>query len=272
MSFDVMGRRVPDYDICSYDGSRLTFRGPKPDLSRPYVAFLGTTDTFGKLVERPFPELLADHLPVSAVNLGMQNGGVDAYLGDPAVIEVAKQAQLRVVQVIGALNLSNHYFKVHPRRNDRFIAANEGLRRLFPEVDFAHFHFTKAMLNALKDCSDKRYRMVCKELQDIWLARMTMLLTLLGERTILLWIGQKPPVQDATLEPSEPMLVDADMIARMRQKTSTYIENIQPAPPPVEGKVLNGSLERVAAGMIMSPSQHVQTAQMLQEACIDLMH
>ena len=272
MTYDVTGLCGLDYEICAYDGSRLSFRGPKRDLSKPYVAFLGTTETFGKFVAQPYPTLLGQQLPAEPVNLGMINGGLDAYLNDPAVIELAKQADLRVVQVIGALNLSNHYFQVHPRRNDRFVSASDALKRLFPEIDFTEFHFTKAMLTALNHRSDERYKMVCDELQKIWLARMTVLLKLLGERTILLWFaGHKPPA-NALASPSDPMLIDADMIERMRAKSSAYVEIV---PDPIAIKrdqedMLRTLVNQAAAKQVMGPNAHIQAAQALQETCLHL--
>ena len=100
MSFDGAGLNGLDYDVCAYDGSRLMFRGPKIDVDKPYVAFLGATETFGKFVAQPFPTVLAKHLPAQSLNLGMINAGEDVYLGDPAIVGLAKNANLRVVQVL----------------------------------------------------------------------------------------------------------------------------------------------------------------------------
>jgi len=87
MSYDGTGLTGIDYDLCSYEGSRLTFRGPRADIEKRYVAYLGATETFGKFVEKPFPNLLADYLPASSLNLGMINGGLDTILGDKRGIE-----------------------------------------------------------------------------------------------------------------------------------------------------------------------------------------
>lgn len=273
MSYEVLGRPGLDYRICGYDGSRLRFRGPRADLSKPFVAFLGTTQTFGKCVARPFPNLLEAHLPASSVNFGLINGGVDAYLKDPAVLELAKKAELRVVQVIGALNLSNHYFKVHPRRNDRFIRAHSTLRKLFPEVDFTEFHFTGAMLNALRGTSIERYSLVCDELQKIWLARMTVLLQLLGERTILFWFASAPPPVDAVTDPSDPVLVDADMIERMRAKSSAYVQIVPDERTLRQDRdyLAEVAMQSPAAQAAMGPAAHFQAAQALQETCAHLL-
>ena len=40
---------------------KLLFRGPKRDLDQPFVAFLGGTNTYGKFIERPFPDLGRRH-------------------------------------------------------------------------------------------------------------------------------------------------------------------------------------------------------------------
>lgn len=273
MTYDVMGRRVLDYETCFYEGSRLYFRGPKHDLSRPYVAFIGATDTFGKFIARPFPERVCTHLPEAAVNLGMIGGGIDAYLNDRAILNVAKQAELRVVQVMGALNLSNYYFRVHPRRNDRLIAPQEALTKLYPEIDFAEFHFTKAMLRALKRHCERRYAMVCRELQDIWLARMTMLLALLGEPTVLMWFAHQAPPQDALQNPQEPMLINTDLIARMRGKASAYVEVVPDAQAQAQGTdgMYFGALEEPAAAKLMGSHAHEQAEIALQEPCRHLL-
>lgn len=270
MTFDVMGRRLLDYEICVYDGSRLKFRGPKHDLSQPYVAFLGTTDTFGKFIEDPFPDLLATHLSADAVNLGMVNGGIDAYLNDPAILEVARKADLRVIQIMGALNLSNCFYKVHPRRNDRFLGPQETLVRLFPEVDFTEYHFTRAMMEGLRRVSDERYNIVCRELQDIWLARMTMLLKLLGDKTVLMWFAQGLPPNDAISELGEPALIDAELVGRLRRLTRSYVEVVpEPAQRTAEMEgMLFSALDERAARAVMGPSAHLEAARALQETCL----
>jgi hypothetical protein len=273
MSYDSKGLNRIDYELCNYDGSRITFRGPKADIEQRYIAFLGATETFGKFVEDPFPKLLAEFLPAKPMNLGMINGGVDAILGDKFVMETAKKADLRIVQVIGALNQTNHYFKVHPRRNDRFVAPREPLKRMFPEIDFAEFHFTKAMLTALHGCSKKRYRMLCDELQKKWLTSMAELLEQLGEKTILLWFGSVRPPKNAVRNPKDPMLIDAKMIAQLRGKASAYVECV-PGPQAAErdANTLRGTLmSPEAIQQVMGPIAHAQAAQALQEISEQMM-
>ena len=273
MTYDGTGLLGLDYDICAYEGSRLQFRGPKPELGNGYIAFLGATETFGKFVEDPYPKLLNKQLPIEVLNLGLLNGGADAYLADPTVLSLARHADLRVLQVFGALNQSNHYYKVHPRRNDRFIGANQTLMRLFPEVDFTEFHFTKAMLAALHKRSTVRYEMVCKELQSVWVARMNALLDAIGDNTILLWFSGSKPRQNARKAPFDPMLVDAEMIQKIRFRTRCYVEII-PGPRARSAdreKLLNVMVNPAAVDQIMGPNAHAQLAQALQESCVHLL-
>lgn len=272
MSYDVMDPRILDYELCAYGNARIRARGPKHDLADPHVVFMGATETFGKFIETPFPELLCKHLPAGPVNLGIVNGGIDAYLQDEAALEIARSASLRVVQVMGALNLSNSYFSVHPRRNDRLIRPHERLVRMFPEVDFADFHFNKAMLFALRDVDKARYGMVVSELRDTWLERMTQLLERLGRGTVLLWFAQRPPLREARSDPCDPMLVDRAMVEAVRAQCDAYVEIVPDLDMLARGTegMQFGVRDREAARQMMGPSAHQAVATALQEPCLHL--
>ncbi|MEO1779366.1 MAG: DUF6473 family protein, partial [Pseudomonadota bacterium] len=149
MSFDTLGPGGLDYLPCRYGTSKILFRGPKRTLDAPYVAFFGGTTTYGKFVETPFPALLEQDLGMTCVNFGCVNAGVDLYAADPVLREAATQARVTVLQVISPRNMSNRFYKVHPRRNDRFIEASPLLRTIYREVDFAEFNFTNHMLQRL---------------------------------------------------------------------------------------------------------------------------
>jgi predicted Zn-dependent protease len=64
------------------------------------------------------------------------NAGLDAFLHAPQVLALAGAARVTVVQAMGAQALSNRYYRVHPRRNDRFLGPSPALSALFREVDF----------------------------------------------------------------------------------------------------------------------------------------
>ena len=70
MTYIASGRGIVDYLPCRYGESKLLFRGPKKDLSEPYIAFIGSTETYGKFIQTPFPALVEDAVGMPCVNFG----------------------------------------------------------------------------------------------------------------------------------------------------------------------------------------------------------
>ncbi len=262
-----------EYLPCRYGKSRLLFRGPKRGLDGRYVAFLGGAETFGRFVETPFPALVETALDATredaaapalpSVNLGVVNAGIDLYLGDPAVLSLAARAELCVIQVMGAQNMSNRYYGVHPRRNDRFLHASDRLQQLFPEVDFTEFHFTLHMLGRLLEVSPVRFAEVTAELRLAWVARMKQLLTLLGGRAVLLWAaGHLPPDTHVNALAPAPLFIERGMIEALRPRVAAVIDrplsdaSLQTG---TEGMVF-ADFEAAAAAEALSPAAHQEIA------------
>ncbi len=108
----------------------MTFRGPTVDLDQPHILCLGASETFGRFVAEPFPDRLASRTNRAVTNMGATNGGLDLMLHDPAVRAGIERAEAIVLQVPGAANMSNRFFTVHRRRNDRFLTASTMLRTI----------------------------------------------------------------------------------------------------------------------------------------------
>ena len=145
---------------CRYGTSRLLFRGPRRALDGRHLAFVGGTETFGKFMAEPYPALVEGLLGEACVNFGQVNASVDAFAQDPVVGGACRDAVLTVMEVTGAQNMSNRFYTVHPRRNDRFVRAASVLRAIYPEVDFADFCFTRHMLTHLHALSPVRFAIV----------------------------------------------------------------------------------------------------------------
>ncbi len=250
-----------DYATCVYDGSRLMYRGPKRDTNHAYIAMLGGSEAYGKFVRFPFPDLLEKALGLPVVNMGLQNAGPDVFLNDQASIEIAARAAVTVVQIFGAQNLSNRYYTVHPRRNDRFLAATPMLRALYPAVDFTEFHFTRHLLHALQHQSAQRFELLASELRHTWTRRMTAQLRQISGPTILLWVSDiaPPPMgtaaQDLFLN---PMLIDSRMIAKIAPRAAVVINAVISAEARAMG--LDGMVyaptELPSAALLPSPYVH----------------
>ena len=258
-----------DYYPCHYGESRTAFRGPKRRLKSDYVAFLGGTETYGRFVPAPFPALLEQGLGLECANFGAVNAGLDLYLNDPVVLDLATRARLRVMQITGAQNMSNRYYQVHPRRNDRFLRASERLTQLFPEVDFTEFHFTRHMLGHLAEVSRPLYDQVVSELRSAWVARMKHVLTVLRGPTVLLWFAdQPPPEDDDTMLDNDPLFVTRAMLDALRPRVAGLVEYCPSdviARDGTQGMVFD-EYDLCAAERAPGPRAHAEAAEALMPA------
>jgi len=263
MAYAYQGEGALDYFPCRYGKSKLLFRGPHRDLARPYVAVLGT-ETYGKFVPHPFADLVERSTGLRMINLGCMNAGPDVFINEPAVLEITARAQVTVVQVVGAQNLTNRFYTVHPRRNDRFVGASSQLRAMFREVDFTEFHFTRHMLRSLQQVSPQRFEVVADELRSAWVARMQVLLQAIPGKSVLLWMADHMPVMPGgqAQMTQDPLLIDQHMIATLRPYATEYVEVIsspQARDAGVEGMSFS-PLEEPAALGIAGPAVHAEVA------------
>lgn len=217
------GAGALDYFPCRYGASKAVFRGPWRDLTAPYVAMLGGSATFGKYVDRPFPALVEQALGHPVANLAGLNAGPDFYLSDPATLDIAAGGRAVVVQVTGAEALSNPWYTVHSRRNDRFLAATPALRALFPQVDFTDIHFTRHLLQVLERSDAGAFGQVVQGLKQNWLAKMRQLMAGLPARRVLLWLADTPPPERADSLGSAPLFIDCAILDALRPEASAIV-------------------------------------------------
>lgn len=267
MSFQESDKRLAVDAPCRYAGSRLPVRGPVRSLVRPYIAFLGSSDTFGPFVPRPFVSQIEELLSVTCVNLGCANAGVDAFLNDTAIQAIARSAQLVVLQISGVQNMSNPLYRVHPRRNDRFLEASPLLCAIYPEVDFTEFHFNKHMLLTLHTVSEDRFRVVRGKLQQWWGMRMRLLLNQLGTSTHLLWLRHThcQPSPDQEGFDTDPFMVTRPILDTLGADAAGMTElSVCSAgmSADTEGMVFN-PLQAPAAENALGPRAHAMIANQL---------
>jgi hypothetical protein len=226
MAYHDLGDGALDYVPCRYGKSKLLFRGPKRRLDTSYVAVLGGTETYGKFVASPFPMLTEELIGAPVVNFGQVNAGIDVFAYDETVMQAASDAVVTVVQVMGAQNLSNRFYAVHPRRNDRFLRASTLLKTIYRDVDFTELNFTRHLLTTLRAEDSDRFGMVETELKEAWVARMQSLVSKIRSHIVLLWLADHRP-DEPTTNPdsgSEPLFVDRAMIEAVRPYVSSVVE------------------------------------------------
>lgn len=263
MAFEHPGDGALDYLPCRYGKSKLLFRGPRKRLDGRFTVFFGSTETYGKFVERPFPDLVGDRLDCRTVNMGCVNAGVDAYVHDQTLQEVGEIAQAAVIQVMGAPNLSNRFYSVHPRRNDRFIKPSALMQTIYREVDFSEITFTRHLLQALEDHCPRRFELMVEELKSAWVARMRTWLANLRCHTVLFWMADHSPDEDGG--ENDPRFVDRGMLDQIRPFLDEIVEVTYRVPPeglPTDGLVFS-ELEAPAALQTPGAAVHREAADAL---------
>jgi hypothetical protein len=134
---------------------------------------------------------------------------------------------------------------VHPRRNDRFLAASTVMKALFSDVDFADFTFNRHMLSALYERHPDRFEILRAELEEAWLARMKTLMGQIGKRVVLLWMAEHRLSDDKWNEQPDPFRTEQLFITR------SMVEALRPlALDVVEARLSAEARARSTDGMI----------------------
>lgn len=270
MSFLARAESPIDYFQCRYAGSKLLFRGPRRRLDASYLAMIGGSETFGRFVRQPFPALVECGLGRMVVNLGYLNAGIDVFAQDRAVVDLCTNAEATVIQLLGAQNVTNRLYAVHPRRNDRFVRASPLLETLYREVDFTEFNFTRHLLVALQERSPEKFAMVVAELQAAWTARMRQFLRSVGGRRLLLWIGDEAPGDGTSLSARapDPLFVTRAMIADLLPLVDGVVEVVLGEAPRAAGTLgmVFAPEDREAAEGALNLAMHAEVADRVEAA------
>ncbi len=255
---------------CEYENSKLRFRGPQRALNNPYVACLGGEETFGRFVETPFPNELERRLDRRCVNLGSLFCGAEALTQDKGLLEIANRSDICVLQLPGMLGLSNRFYRVHPRRNDRFVAPNADLVALYPEEDFTDVHFVQHLLTRLSARSDARIELVEQELRNVWIEKLGKFLAEVGPPALLLHLQVERSDLDST--PGDGFAINPEMIEPLRPHC-TDILSLQVQVSGVSDELedmLFGTLQQPIAEHMIGPATHRNIAGSLAQVINDL--
>ncbi len=257
-----------DYQLCSYEESRLEFRGPASDLKKGFVAVLGGSETFGRYVEHPYPALMQEWLGCPVANLGVHQAGLSLFSEERWLLDVASRADVTVLQVLGAQNMSNRLYSVHSRRNDRFLAVSPALREIFPEVDFSEINFTGHLLTTLSAQSSAAFEVLVEELKWAWIQRMRRIVSLIDSEVVLLWMSGRTPDDSMGRDGDrEPAFVDRAMLDALMPDVAGLVEVVDEDPSVearIEGKLFPEA-EREAALAFPGARQHARAAEHLSQ-------
>ncbi len=265
MSYELKAAPAREAMLCRYGESKLLVRGPERDLDTPYLAFIGSTETYGRFIENPFPAEVEHLTGHRCVNFGAVNGGLDSYYYDDDLRRIARDSDGVALQVMGAQNISNDYYGVHPRRNDRFLRVQPRLKDLYPEVDFTEFHFNKHMLTVLQEMSPERFRDIEVHLKETWVARMGELIADFSGPVLLIWL--RYDLGFGSRYSQEPVMVDEDMINALKPKVDALI-SIEVATAGEADDMAGmspGQLELPTARLMLGPKEHHRIAKAIAD-------
>lgn len=268
MSTSDVAEGVLEYYSYRFGRSGLVFRGPKPRLSSRYVAVIGGTETYGKFVAEPYPSQLEAVLGLPVANFGCMHASVDIFAKDEALLDTCRNADVTVIQIMGAANNSNRFYSVHPRRNDRFLKAAAPLRDLFPSADFADFNFTRHMLRTLAEHSPEAFETLRNEVRGAWTERMKYLIDRIGGRIVLLWMSNRRPDDAASAGlGDDPLFVDRAMLEDLRDDVFGIVEVIASDAARDEGleNKIFAPAEAQAAAEVPGPQFHLEAAMSLAD-------
>lgn len=267
MTYENSGAGALDYLSCGYGQERLQFRGPERSLAEPYGVFIGGTETYGKFVARPFPSLVEDHCGLTSVNLGAVNAGVETFRADPTVLEIARRAEFVVLQALSPKYVSNSFYTVHPRRNDRFIRARPALEQLYPQIDFTEFHFVGHLLRKLKRSSPRAFEKVVQECRKAWLTSLIGMIRRIDRPTMVLWLP-RVSVRDGSVL-SDPFLNER-LLEPVRKRCIGVMQVAPEASVQATGTsgMVFGQMEAFAAADLPNPRMHQVIAEQIHDRLI----
>ncbi|MFO1060622.1 MAG: DUF6473 family protein [Dongiaceae bacterium] len=110
----------------------LPLRGPLPDLTKPYIACIGGSRTFGGVDRLPFPAILAELSGTPVLNLGASAGIAREVLDRPGLLDVLNQAEAVVLEASPGWIAAPAGPPVGPREAGDLEAALALLRKLRP--------------------------------------------------------------------------------------------------------------------------------------------
>jgi len=224
-----------DYNTYRFGRSRQRFRGPKPDLSEPYISFVGGSETFGKFVEQPFPARLQDALDYTCANWGTPGAGPSFFLKDPVVLEACSNSKVCVVSVMGAVAMSNRLYSVFKRRNSRIRATSAGLKAMFPDLKLEDYRFAHNMLRHMYQDNPNNFKVLEIELREAWIARMRELLDEIETTRVLFWMSERTPEEaggsaDREAFVTHPAFVDREMLEAVAPLADLVVEYVPQNP------------------------------------------
>jgi hypothetical protein len=217
---------IYDYCLEKIPNSGIPFRGSLPSkeqfLKGDFIIFVGASQTFGRLVQAPFPFIVENRVGIKAFNMGRAGAAPRFFLDNTQLLDYAANAKCSVLQVLSARGVENSML-FPPNSNELFLASKTGefSGKLYADIAWDHL-LRKLPLPSLMD--------VVEETQERWFSEMNDLVAMLPKPVILLWFARRLPSYQIsnssliTLYGEFPHFVNSTLLARLKRRVDYYIE------------------------------------------------
>lgn len=247
-----------------------TFRGPQINTSAPYLAFIGSAQTFGRFVPIPFPSLLGLRLGIPVLNLAVGGAGPRHFL-TREYLEVINGAEAVVVQILSGRSASNSLFD--NSESGGMVGHIRGEQsKIRAEEFFARFGQPSGKAQIVE---------IVDETRNDYTSSFIELLRKIVVPKILFWFSTRTPQYQENYENvphgifgAFPHLVNKKMVNRLAALSDDYVECVSKQGLPqklwsshqaIDGAVLReGILEN---HHYPSPAMHVAAADSLENSC-----
>ncbi len=210
LGYQETDRNVIDYDLWFDEETQLAFRGPRNDLSaKGGIVCIGAAQTFGRFVEHPFPNMIAEFLQTRVLNLGVSGAGPEFYLERPRLMDCLKHADVVIVQAMSARSVSVGRFRTQP--------MNKGVLS-FVDGDLAGKpYLAQTAYQLLRETEgEEAFNTQVESAQKRWLEQYQELYDQISGRTIFLWLSTEYPPENLNLAKSSvghfPHFLTAPMV------------------------------------------------------------
>ena len=212
-----------DWHIVSYKpfylkGTEYLFRGPEPDLNKPYFSCVGAAQTFGCLCEDPYPNLLSEDIELPVLNLGFGGAGA-LFFENKELLNTINKGKFAVIQIMSGRNESNS-----------LLNSRNGVVPLYRTADKKKLTPPDAYKWLLENHDLATVKKVVEETRESWVQSYKSLLSHITVPTILFWFSKRSPDYTETYDTSAdllgnfPHLVNRAMIQKVSPKANFFVE------------------------------------------------
>lgn len=204
----------------TYYYKKMEFRGEEPNLNKEFIACLGSAHTFGRYIERPFPDLLQDNLNMQVLNLGRPAGQPYLCCTENNLLDLVNKSKLCIIQVFSARFSNNSEV--------RYIGHNHFE---YNGTEIPTMEYWKGKLSKYNNNAEK----MIQESIETYIKDMKELFDKIKVPKILFWFSKRKP--GSLFDPKQkhksksnkfygsfPQLVDNNTILKLKDYVDAYVE------------------------------------------------